>query len=106
MDSRDSIAEQKDVNVEDALQSLPGLGYLDDDIQAQLTETAKSISQDIVDFYSAQYREARRKNGGNATLPEKMWKPLKGKAYQLAAKHCEELASDLMEASKNPNMKL
>lgn len=83
-------------------EQLPGLGYLNDDIQMQLTETAKSIAQDIVDLMAEQYKKAR----GLRTMPENIWKPLRGKAYILAAEHCEDLAKDLRNASKNPNMNL
>lgn len=85
-----------------ALEKLPGLGFFEDDIQAQLTETAKSISQDIVDLLSQQYKEAR----AIRTIPEGLWKPLRGKSYLIAAQHCEDLATNLREASKNPNTKL
>lgn len=88
--------------LETELQSLPGLGFFDDDIQSQLKETAKSISQDIVDLLSSQYREARKPQ----TLPDSLWKPLRGKAYEIAAEHCEALAIELRAAAKDPNMTL
>ncbi|MGH1399446.1 MAG: hypothetical protein ACRBCT_09565, partial [Alphaproteobacteria bacterium] len=57
--------------------NLPGLGYLNDDIQMQLTETAKSIAQDVIDLLADQYKTAR----GLRTMPENIWKPLRGRAY-------------------------
>ena len=95
-------AEHTSTDVEKALQSLPGLGYFEDDIHAQLKETGKSISQDIVDLLSAQYCEARKPN----TVPDSLWKPLRSKAYIITADHCEALAEELREAAKNPTMKL
>lgn len=94
--------QTKRAELETALQSLPGLGYFDDDIQSQLKETAKSITQDIVDLLSAQYSEARKPN----TLPKSLWKPLRIKAYEITANHFESLANDLKEAANNPNMQL
>ena len=105
MNAREENAGTDAVSVDKDLQSLPGLGYFDDDIQAQLTETAKSISQDIVDVLSAQYRDARQK-GGKTTLPASLWEPLRSKAYVLAAEHCEALARNLRNASANPHMDL
>lgn len=90
------------IDVQTILRSLPGLGYFNDDIQAQLKETAKSITQDIVDLLSAQYKDARKP----ATPPDALWQPLRGEAYKIAADHCEALAQELREAAKDPNMKL
>ncbi len=88
--------------LETALQSLPALGYFNDGIQTQLRETARSIAQDIVDLLSSQYSEARKPN----TLPDSLWKPLRGKAYEITAEHYESLAAELRETATNPNMKL
>ena len=106
MNARDKNAELTPRNIEDALQTLPGLGYFDDDIQSQLHETTKSIAQDIVDLLSQQYRQARIKHGATKTLPQALWKPLRAQAYALTAEHCEKLATNLRKASKNPNMSL
>ena len=106
MNARDKSAELSSTIVDDTLQKLPGLGYFDDDIQAQLTETTKSISQDIVDVLSAQYRDARQKHGDKTTLPAQLWEKLRSQAYILAAEHCEVLATNLRNASSNPNMEL
>ena len=91
-----------DSELNTALDHLPGIGFFDDDIRAQLTETAKSISQDIVDLLGAQYREGRKPQ----TLPEGIWKPLRSRAYKIAAAHCEQLAEDLKAAAENPNTAL
>jgi hypothetical protein len=98
-------ARKETAELETALQSLPGLGYFNDDIRAQLEETAKSIAQDVVDLLSTQYREARQSKGGLNTLPDALWKPLRGKAYILTAEHYESLAKELRDASNEPNMK-
>ena len=88
--------------LETALQTLPGLGYFDDDIHSQLTETAKSITQDIVDLLGSQYSEARKPN----TLPRSLWKPLRIKAYEITAAHFESIAAELKEAANDPRMQL
>lgn len=99
-------AHDKKVELHQALKKLPGLGYFEDDIEAQLKETAKGISQDIVDLLSSQYRDARKKHGGVSTLPSDLWQPLRSKAYKIAAEHCDALARDLRKAAKDPNMAL
>ena len=99
-------AREKEAELQNALQKLPGLGYFEDDIEAQIKEPAKSISQDIVDLLSSQYREARKSASGLNTLPDALWKPLRSKAYHIAADHLDAIAYDLREAAKNPNMKL
>ena len=91
---------ESDLNL--AVEGLPGLGYFDDDIRAQLTATAQSISQDIVDMLGEQYRKARKPS----TLPSGIWKPLRSRAYIIAAEHCEQLAQELKTAAKDPNTAL
>lgn len=98
-------ARKETAELETALQSLPGLGYFNDDIHAQLEETAKSIAQDIVDLLATQYRNARKPKDGLFTPSDALWQPLRGKAYILTAEHYESLAKELREAANEPTMK-
>ncbi len=84
------------------IDGLPGLGYTEDDIRAQLTETAKSAIQQIIDTLEHQYRKRHDLN----VLPKTIWAPLRANACLTCAMYCEELALDLNEAANDPNLKL
>ena len=92
-------------NFEKRLSSLNGLGYFDDDIQAQLEETVRSISQDIIDILSARYQDARRMGGDSGALPKAFWSPLRKKAYLMTAAHCDKIAAELRRASNDAKIR-
>jgi len=83
------------------LKGLAGLGYSQDDLRAQLCETAQSGVRQIIDTLEYQYR----KTHDLEVLPKEIWATLRGGAYLTYAAYCEELAAEIKASAHDPNVR-
>lgn len=84
-------------SAKDLLAGLKMPGYLDDDLRAQVKETAQSGVRYIIDTLEHEYRKTRKLD----VSPNGLRQPLRFKAYRMYAGYCEEVAANLRKAAND-----
>lgn len=87
--------------VQQTIKELPGIGYAEDDLRAQLEGTARSGIQHITDILENQYK----KKCDSTVVPKAFWRSVRAQAFLIYMRLCQKLIRSLRETAADPDKK-